>query len=312
MKPNDINAWSQALGTPLKFINGRRSVTATDHCGVEHALHAFMDDADATPFLLAVAGSIRPNVGFKQSGNGFIVEHVVHRSDGTVITVPLTDIKGSRRCALLEALWIIKEKKRMIEEQKKSLGLYDKYKVTRADGSDKPGGKHEKCALFVLDMTHDPFARIAALAYADACEKEGYDALARDLRARATSHPDRSDVIARLTAAWLRDPGNLCEDRGNTIEFSVRVNGLDTKTVAVVLLDPEDPDTVDMTAAGALVRHKMGPHWDIDHYITMGGEERWGAVTVQKDKEPTPLTRAIWSAVSRLDLAALVLEHLPR
>jgi hypothetical protein len=68
---------------------------------------------------------------------------------------------------------------------KKELGIYNKYAVYRNDREDRPGYKHEGCEYFVLDMTHDPFAVPALRAYADACEKEGYLILAKELRHRA-------------------------------------------------------------------------------------------------------------------------------
>lgn len=60
-------------------------------------------------------------------------------------------------------------------------GMYRKFIVRRADGSDQPGGKHHGCRYFVLDMTHDQFAKPALLTYADACEAT-YPELAADLR----------------------------------------------------------------------------------------------------------------------------------
>ena len=59
-------------------------------------------------------------------------------------------------------------------------GLYGKYRVTRSDGSSAPGGKHEHCEYFVLDLSHDPHALPALRAYADSC-RERYPGLARDL-----------------------------------------------------------------------------------------------------------------------------------
>ena len=59
-------------------------------------------------------------------------------------------------------------------------GLYVKYKVARTDGSSGPGGKHEGCSYFVLDLTHDPFAIPALEAYAEACQRE-YPKLSMDL-----------------------------------------------------------------------------------------------------------------------------------
>jgi hypothetical protein len=60
-------------------------------------------------------------------------------------------------------------------------GYYEKYDARRLDGRDGPGGKHERCRLFVLDLDHDPCALPAALAYATACEAE-LPVLADDLR----------------------------------------------------------------------------------------------------------------------------------
>ena len=62
-------------------------------------------------------------------------------------------------------------------------GLYRKFDVRRVDGSDAPGGKHDGCDYFVLDMTHDPFAPAAAYAYTAAAEAFHPD-LATDMRQR--------------------------------------------------------------------------------------------------------------------------------
>jgi hypothetical protein len=59
-------------------------------------------------------------------------------------------------------------------------GLYQKFRVERADGRSAPGEKHEGCEYFVLDLSHDPFAYKALDAYARACAAE-YPALADDL-----------------------------------------------------------------------------------------------------------------------------------
>lgn len=60
-------------------------------------------------------------------------------------------------------------------------GIYRKFEVRRTDGSSAPGKKHDGCAYFVLDLTHDKYAGDALRAYADACEAE-YPLLADDLR----------------------------------------------------------------------------------------------------------------------------------
>ena len=61
-------------------------------------------------------------------------------------------------------------------------GLYRKFTAARTDGTSEPGGKHDGCDYFVLDVTHDPHAQAALDAYADSCEDD-YPLLAADLRA---------------------------------------------------------------------------------------------------------------------------------
>jgi hypothetical protein len=61
-----------------------------------------------------------------------------------------------------------------------SRGLYAKYEVWRADGESGPGGKHEKCQFFVLDLDHDPHALPALRAYIASCRQQ-YPELAADL-----------------------------------------------------------------------------------------------------------------------------------
>lgn len=56
-------------------------------------------------------------------------------------------------------------------------GLHNKYIVRRRHD---PTGKHDQCRYFVLDPRHDPYARKALLAYAEAC-REDHPALADDL-----------------------------------------------------------------------------------------------------------------------------------
>jgi hypothetical protein len=60
-------------------------------------------------------------------------------------------------------------------------GLYHKFEVTRIDGRDRPGEKHDRCDYFVLDMNHDQHAIPALRAYARSC-REDFPNLARDLR----------------------------------------------------------------------------------------------------------------------------------
>lgn len=71
---------------------------------------------------------------------------------------------------------------------KKKTGLIQKYVVKRTDGQSVPLGNHPDCDYFVLDLTHDPLARTAAIAYAEAARKEGYHALAVDLLDQVLKH----------------------------------------------------------------------------------------------------------------------------
>jgi len=59
-------------------------------------------------------------------------------------------------------------------------GLYQKFRVERTDGSSEPGGKHEHCRYFVLDLDHDKHAASALAAYCESCRHE-FPALAADL-----------------------------------------------------------------------------------------------------------------------------------
>lgn len=62
-------------------------------------------------------------------------------------------------------------------------GLYHKYDVYRTDGTDDVGGKHEDCDCFVLDLTHDPAAKVAMAAYAGAI-RATHPQLAKDIMVR--------------------------------------------------------------------------------------------------------------------------------
>lgn len=66
-------------------------------------------------------------------------------------------------------------------------GIYRKFEVRRTDGSSGPGGKHERCTYFVLDLKHDPHAIPALRAYAQAC-RETHPELAYDLERILNAH----------------------------------------------------------------------------------------------------------------------------
>ncbi len=66
-------------------------------------------------------------------------------------------------------------------------GLINKYAVRRRDGKDRQGDKHFSCRYYVLDVSHDPFAIPALLAYAEAC-KEKKPVLSAQLLDMADAH----------------------------------------------------------------------------------------------------------------------------
>lgn len=92
------------------------------------------------------------------------------------------------------------------EHARAATGLYEKYTVRRNDGSDGPGGKHEGCRYFVLDMTHDKFAAVALAAYAAACQHDRPQ-LALDLSKWAMSSAsverERADTNLQIALAHI-------------------------------------------------------------------------------------------------------------
>lgn len=84
----------------------------------------------------------------------------------------------------------------------KARGLYEKFHIERTDGSSTPGGKHDGCQYFVLDLTHDPIAPLALLEYATHAEQRGYTKLAADLKALVPEHlVMRREILAQLDGA---------------------------------------------------------------------------------------------------------------
>jgi hypothetical protein len=93
-------------------------------------------------------------------------------------------------------------------------GLYRKYRVERTDGSSGPGGKHEQCRYFVLDLEHDQYSIPALAAYSRACRAE-YPALAADLDQILAAQPERQEPsdeeLARVARAEFFGE-NYCGD----------------------------------------------------------------------------------------------------
>lgn len=82
-------------------------------------------------------------------------------------------------------------------------GFYNKFCVARADGQSAPGGKHEHCTYFVLDVYCDPHASPALAAYAESC-RENYPALAADIDQMLTASNQRKVVADRTIERLAR------------------------------------------------------------------------------------------------------------
>lgn len=78
---------------------------------------------------------------------------------------------------------------------KRKKGLYAKFRVERTDGKSEPGEKHDGCKYLVLDMSCDPHAIPAAMAYAKSCADD-YPLLARDVRQWARARAENFKVEA--------------------------------------------------------------------------------------------------------------------
>lgn len=87
-------------------------------------------------------------------------------------------------------------------------GLHEKYAVSRTDGADQLGQRHYGCETFTMDLTHDRYARTAALAYAGACENDKPE-LARELRAMIDrlSRAAWAETLTRWSAYLITDNG---------------------------------------------------------------------------------------------------------
>ena len=91
-------------------------------------------------------------------------------------------------------------------------GLFRKFTVTRTDGSDGPGGKHYGCEYFVLDVAHDPHAKAALSAYADAVGAT-HPQLAADMRQRYECAAPQPAALPELSDAEI---GRLVDRMDNT------------------------------------------------------------------------------------------------
>jgi len=119
-------------------------------------------------------------------------------------------------------------------------GLFRKFDVRRTDGSSEPGRKHHGCEYFVLDVYHDPAARAALKAYADAVEAP-HPLLAADMRERyaiaaiqAQGVPD--GVVLQIDAAVVQQEPLSREER-EVVVRSIR-DGCDLIHAGVMQQEP--------------------------------------------------------------------------
>lgn len=71
----------------------------------------------------------------------------------------------------------------------KTRGLYNKFRVSRTDGTSRKGKKHYECRYFVLDVDHDPHMVPAMIAYAQSASRDGYNLLASDIVGQVMKSP---------------------------------------------------------------------------------------------------------------------------
>jgi septal ring factor EnvC (AmiA/AmiB activator) len=112
-------------------------------------------------------------------------------------------------------------------------GIYPKFVISRLDGSDAPGGKHDKCRHYVLDIDHDKFAKPALIAYAKACKSE-FPVLAKDIELLVGTDSTESRIQEleenlRNCQKTLKDCEKILADLGSTVnelEASLKVSYL--------------------------------------------------------------------------------------
>ncbi len=127
-------------------------------------------------------------------------------------------------------------------------GIYQKYNVSRTDGSDAPGAKHDGCSYFVIDRTHDQFAGAALQAYGLLCA-EKYPVLSKELL-------DAYPVVTPGDLPSARELLSVCLE---AVERHPTVNGCHVAGMSAVLahlrpwLRPEDPPG-DLPTVEELVR----------------------------------------------------------
>ena len=108
-----------------------------------------------------------------------LLEKISYDETGTCVDDVIEDLKQS--LAQPQAPVVPSFPDRDLSKSAEEQGLFRKFEVRRTDGSSEPGGKHEHCRYFVIDMDHDQHAPAALLAYSTSCSKT-HPLLAAELR----------------------------------------------------------------------------------------------------------------------------------
>ena len=112
---------------------------------------------------------------------------------------------SKRGCMVMSCSCTRSREEQSAEDPVDTRGWHEKFEVTRTDGSSAPGQRHAECEYFVLDLAHDPDAKVALLAYAVACRT-------LDRRWPTTSLRGSCDQGARVPLPRAISPG-ICSVR---------------------------------------------------------------------------------------------------
>jgi hypothetical protein len=127
-------------------------------------------------------------------------------------------------------------------------GIFHKFNVSRVDGTDATGGKHEGCKHFVLDLTHDKHAIPAIAAYAQSC-KEEYPQLAEDLRTTAVGAVTQANVFVTVPETTL--PGGVVVPSFSVAKYLTGQGPLDIPITTEAGIPRVDIEYADARAAAA-------------------------------------------------------------
>lgn len=164
-------------------------------------------------------------------------------------------------------------------------GLFRKFVVCRTDGSDAPGGKHDGCDYFVLDVTHDKHAKAALAAYATAVE-QSHPQLAEDMRDRyelaAPSQAEAVQCSVNSVSSRMCEKGtNGCDtqhapQRAEAVPQKPKLIGWRTSDY---LMETSDKDKADNWS----VHHEMLPIFEGDPYTKLVASTQQVQATHQHD-----------------------------